>query len=231
MSKRSDLQISSDVQKPKEPLDPKEPKDPKDPKPKPIVPRPVTISALTMDCDDENDPLSSDEPYLLVFSLNLVGLPKPRVIKLGPFNVSASDTTFVFPPNILWGVDGQPTIINHPDDLLLLVALMENDTSDPEAVRSFVEGFMVASSVEHATSAGNHNDFASRMINAMQGFISAPALATGPIDPDDQIGPVQELRINQDDLNLVYSDKLNSSDKAMVFAGDGARYFVRFRIH
>src|SRR4051812_21464396 len=98
----------------------------------------VYLSSLL--CIDETSELSaSDEPYVLVItvdlasSVSIAGFPVPLpafdVVRYGPFE-DVDDGETHFAPGIaqsFWSITGRPTALADPDQVIFVVALMEND--------------------------------------------------------------------------------------------------------
>jgi hypothetical protein len=65
------------------------------------------------------------------------------------------------------------------------------------------------------------------MINDMDGAIGAAKV--GIPDPNDNIGPIQELRFSQDELDHIYRN-LGSIEKTLTFEDDDTKYQLKFRL-
>src|SRR5688572_28244240 len=105
-------------------------------------------------CDEETDEFGADEPYVLATSVDLAssvriaGFPVPvpafDVVRYGPFDHVDAGETHDAPgmTRSFWGVTGAPLDLSDPDRAILVVALMENDNGDPEALRGIVKGIV-----------------------------------------------------------------------------------------
>lgn len=215
----------------------------------PVTPTAIKLSVHGIQCFEQEDTnvwlwdVEDDEPYVLVFSLNVpmieaslspprldISLPRPKVTKVGPWeDIDDDEITHLAPTNVIW--DANNGLITSPNDAFFIVALVENDNSDPEVVRTVTEDLMFGELIKHATSASNRTDFARRLTDAMSGNVGIATTMIGSgfvVDPDDRIGPAQELRLMQSDLNRVFSGGM--SMLSLYFAGDDARYRVTFRL-
>src|SRR5437773_1439494 len=107
---------------------------------------PIKISFLLLECVETQGEGSPDEPYVVFFVADLGAgfIAKTMVRGSGVFrDVDDGEThkrldRHKHPPAenplVLWGIDGKPAPIKNPDEVVILVALMENDKSSPEAV-------------------------------------------------------------------------------------------------
>jgi hypothetical protein len=183
----------------------------------PPRPFPLSIFVSAIQCVDGPIRYSPTElePYLLVFVLNFVPFPPaPKVVKVAwtgvepphPFRFDGLPRFYGAPPNVLWGVDGNPAPIADPDDALLIAALVENDETDPDLVRLLVENQMDFAFARNSPSlAFGRDEFARRMVDAMTGAVDvATTTAFGFPNPDDPIGDPQRLRITAWGLRRVF---------------------------
>ncbi len=202
---------------------------------------PITIAVREIKCIEETNEVGSDEPYVLVVGVNLKAfVPNVEAVLYGAWNdVDTGEThgTMPIPPNInpnvldalpiiwrkpFWGLNGQPAAIDNPDDVIFLVALMENDDGKPKAARGLVKGAVVAS-----LASSTQESRAVRIQKLIADMNSALAIPTGAPNFDDQVGSPQELRLTSQDLSLA-STKVHT--KSLRFAGDGGKYDVVFEL-
>src|SRR5262249_39084957 len=102
---------------------------------------------------------------------------------------------------------------------LLLVAKMEHEDSDTEALCANVELQMAAVLIDNAPSVANRDDFAARMLMSSQARSGTHATPFSDFpDPEDRIGPVQELRLTRPDLNRAVH--VGSTRLSLGFRGD-----------
>jgi hypothetical protein len=202
---------------------------------------PITIAVREIKCIEETNEVGSDEPYVLVVGVNLKPIvPNVEAVLYGVWDdVDTGETHGTvpvppnFPPNVLdaiplvwrkpfWGLNGQPAAINNPDDVIFLVALMENDDGKPKAARGLVKGAVVAS-----LASSTQESRAVRIQKLIADMNSALAIPTGAPNFDDQVGSAQELRLTSQDLSLAST---GVHTKSLRFAGDGGKYDVVFEL-
>lgn len=199
---------------------------------------PCVLAVTKVRCLIETDEVGSDEIYILVTGVNLkTPIPNVEVTRYGPWvNVDEGDLLQTLPliPGIdpdqipdlpwrvpCWGLNGKPASIDHPNDVIFLVSLMEHDDGDPAAARTLVKSAVVASLA--ATMGMNRADRIKKLINDINGALKIP---TGAPNFDDPVGSTQELRLSQTLLQVASGAKA----KNLVFTGDGGQYRVRFEL-
>lgn len=184
-------------------------------------------------CNEETSELGADEPYLFVITVNLaatldvegfpVPLPAFEVVRYGPFEDVDKDETH-FAPGIdqsFWGVNGASTSLVNPDDVIFIVALMENDELNPDTLRTLVKGAVGASLL--GSLALERPDKVAALIRDVNSALASP-IAASPLD--DKVGDPQELRFSQEELVQAESGQIVS--KSLVFAGDDGQYTLVF---
>lgn len=143
-------------------------------------------------CHEETDEVGADEPYVIVTAIDLrssvsvsgltIPIPASRAFRYGPFrDVDARET---HRPSFLsfWGLNGEERALSNPDDAIFLVALMENDDGNAEALRG-----LVAASVNSALFASlGVSDRSTRVGLLMEAINSAIRTPTG--GPTSTIG-------------------------------------------
>ena len=195
----------------------------------------IQVYLSNLHCHEETDEVGADEPYVLVTavdlasSVNIAGFPAPipafDVVRYGPFE-DVDDEETHFAPGIaqsFWGLTGRPAALNDPDQVILLVSLMENDNGDPEALRGIVKG-IVGGSVLGSLGL-NRADKVSTLIRDVNSALGTP---TGAPNFDDKVGGPQELRFSRNELLQAESGQTVS--KTLDFAGDGGRYALTFEV-
>jgi hypothetical protein len=185
-------------------------------------------------CAEETDEVGADEPYVLVVTVNLAstinvaGFPVPvpafEVFRYGPFDDMDEDETHAAPgiSQSFWGVNGQPADLTDPDQVIFIVAVMENDNGDPEALRGIVKG-EVGSSVLGSLAAPR----AEKVTALLNDVNSALGTPTGAPNFDDQVGFPQELRFSNEELATL-AEPGQTVIKTLHFNGDGGQYRLAF---
>lgn len=211
------------------------------------TPVPLTLTLTKFLCLDQSDEIDvifgnieDDEPYALVFAVDIqpssvgsipVGALNSKMTLVGPLaDVSEGDEVFS-PPNVIWGLSDAPSLVSAADNLIVLVVMMENDNGSPDQARSVLEG---AAQVKLLTNVGllstnmiTRQELINRTIAEMNGVMTAAKF--GLPGPDDNIGPIQELRFSQDELDHIYRN-LGPIEKSLTFEGDDAKYVLTFRM-
>ena len=195
----------------------------------------IQIYLTNIHCNEETDEVGADEPYVLVTAVNLastvsvagfpVPLPAFEVVRYGPFEDVDEDETY-FAPGIsqsFWSLTNAPATLNDPDKVIFVVALMENDNGDPEALRGIVKG-IVGGSVLGSLSFDRNN----KVIKLISDVNSALGTPTGAPNFNDKVGDPQELRFSSEELNQAESGQTVS--KTLVFNGDGGSYTLTFEV-
>jgi hypothetical protein len=220
---------------------------PKPPPPPPPDPVPVTLTLTNFVCLDQSDDIrvfgfnvEDDEPYAVVFAVDLkvvnfvgpipVGATNSKMTLVGPLaDVDLEELSA--PPNVIWGLSNAPDLVTSADNLIVLVAMMENDTGSPDQVRSVLEaaaqGSLIANLPAFISQQIPRQELVNRIIAGMAGAMGLAKV--GVPDPDDNIGHIQELRFSQFDLVRIYEGG-GAVEKSLTFEGDDAKYVLKFRM-
>jgi len=195
----------------------------------------IQVYFTGLHCDEETDEVGSDEPYVLVTTVDLAslinvgGFPVPvpafDVFRYGPYG-DVGKGNFRTGPGIgqsFWSLTGAPGKLDDPDKAIFVVALMENDDGDAENLRGIVKG-LVGGSVLGSLSL-NRDQKVAALIRDVNSGLGTP---TGAPNFDDQIGVPQELRFTRDEL--ARADSGAKIAKSLVLGGDGGRYTLSFEM-
>ncbi len=164
-------------------------------------------------------------------SLSNIAVPDARVFKAGVFgDVDSGQTRFL--ATRIWDTNGNPAIITKPDKVLILVAMVEQDDTGADFVRTALQTAMAAIAPTNIAPLLKGNDraaFAQRMTEGMQGALKGALKAVvPPLSQDDLIGPVKQLPITSALLQKV---GLQGTQTILLdFASSDARYTVGFKI-
>jgi hypothetical protein len=197
--------------------------------------------------DSEVNEVEGAEPYVFVAAVNLgsfvevggfpVPLPAFEVVRYGPIGSIAVDgnadtdadtdadtgdrRSGPGAPRPFWGTDGNPAALVDPDRAIFVVALMENDGTDPESLRGIVKGIVGASVL------GTLNLSRTDKVAALIGGVnSASGSPNGAPHFDARVGIPQELRFSRDDLTRAEAGQAVS--RTLVFRDNGGRYTLTF---
>lgn len=182
-------------------------------------------------CEKGTSELGQDEPYVIVSAVDLastvplegfsVPLPAFDVVAYRFGDVGKGETRFApGPEKSFWGIYGQPDRLTDPDDVIVVVSLMENDDGDVEALRGMVK-VAISASVFSSLAASR----AIKVEALMRDIYSAMGLITGAPNFDDRIG-VAELRFSADELGRAEAGDV--VERAITLRGDGGRYKLVF---
>lgn len=211
---------------------------------------PVTVRFDSLFCGDQNDTeppalvdLEDDEPYLLVYALHIPNpsfpvsnpaafspasfIPDARTFLIGRFgSVDSGDT--VFGSTRVWDTNGTPRLITNPNSVFIFVAMMEEDATGADVVRTAVQTLMVPIVASNILSLPtNPEGFRARLIEGMRGAIkTATKAAIG--SQDDLIGAIQEIRLTQPMLDRLR--RFGSESIMLNFTNSDSRYSATFKV-
>ncbi|WP_257446733.1 hypothetical protein [Archangium lipolyticum] len=189
------------------------------------VPKPVSAKVDKIQCHDVSKEVGHDEPYLLIatfdmtdaVNLGVVGVTFPdiNVLKIGPWiGVDAGETHYTSHlssanrPNF-WDLDSGPRPIAHPQDVIFLVAMCENDGSSPDAIRGRVRTDLLAARAPNTNR--SYSAYVTAMISNMTGSIETNRLlGLDPLNPneDDLVETVKHLALTAADIDRLNKDLL-----------------------
>lgn len=200
---------------------------------------PLTVTFDSLFCIDQHDTQilfvpESDEPYLIVYAVNIPGpgapVPDGRAFLIGPMRGVDSGESASRPTNV-WDTNGRAQPIPDPNKVILLVALLEEDDSGADYVRTAVQTGMVpilATNIQAAFT--DPEGFRARLVEGMRGVIRT-ALNLFPLPPesaDDLIGAVQQIRLTKTMLNNAIVR--GSVPIPLSFTSSDAGYNASFRL-
>jgi hypothetical protein len=203
---------------------------------------PLTISFFYLKCHEDTDEWNDDEPYVVFFVANLKsGIVATTDAKRSTLfgGVDAGDVrleqTVDFSKNpiislhpvMLWGIKGNPAPIANPNDIIILAAVVENDSSSPDAVVSAVDTSLTAKLQVYRANGFSRAKIVEKLITDMNGAIDA-AFLTGGLDKDERIGTAKEFLLTSDDLEKARNG--STVFRHRQFYGDDASYKVRIDI-
>ena len=185
--------------------------------------------------DESSEASSSDELYVLVTVATLrppiAGLPIPaipnfRVFSYGIFeDMDDDDPAPVIvggPP--FWGMDGVPEDIADPNDVAIIVSVMEQDNGSPALYAELINA-KTALSLAASAGAPSPAARAARLAADIGNVLNAIDVPIPFAFDDDHIG-TQQFVLDQSDLIAS-----GSKDRTMIFTGDGATVQLGLAIH
>jgi hypothetical protein len=209
----------------------------------PIAHVPMTIRVAGVHCAVETDENGADEPYVLVYAVDLTTM---KAVSVGgvtttvPFPTAHAGLTGEWEDvdhgeyhsaaelapdrrRPFWSLSGKKRVIANADDVVFLAVLMENDEGNPKTVRSVLEAEMSVFLASGPT--GDRAVLVQQLEDGMTGALDiARKLGTEGLNFDDKAGPVRELRLTENDLR--YVAHMGELGKSLPFAGDGGSYQV-----
>jgi hypothetical protein len=194
----------------------------------PPTPVPLTITLRSLFCQEETSEFSgSDEPYVIVYTADLTTIPAPRSDVAWSGVLTDVDKGEGRDLNIrVWGFNGAAQVIRRPEDVILLVALMEHDESSAASVVSAVRLAMQAELVRAVANRLDRARMVQTLTDAMKGAIGA-AVVTGVPNRDDLLS-VRELPITPALLRSVGFG--GRADAFLDLGGDGSSYRFKFEL-
>ena len=188
---------------------------------------PISISVDTILSVVDTDEFDSDEPYIIAVAVNLVpllpGITRPlvEVTLYGPWDDLDEKEQGTRPAlrswKPFWSTNNDLEIL-HPENAILIIAVMENDDGDTDGMRSLVKATVIGSAMAFD---GNRDVMVTKLLRDIDGTLDIPL---GLPEADDRIGRPQELRVSYGDMaELLWSDYVG---KRMKFRGDGGSFVV-----
>jgi hypothetical protein len=163
---------------------------------------PVYMEFTDIWCIDDTSEANDDEPYVVTWVGNLKNPGASYATRTTVFedSLSMDDGDHRYHPNSIWNQAGHGAPIPSSDDLVILTAVLENDSSSPNGVVSTVQAEMLPSliSVLTAKPALSRSELVAKLTADMKGAL-ALGVASGGIDQDEFSDP-QELRLTAEKL-------------------------------
>jgi hypothetical protein len=212
----------------------------------PNTPVPLTLTLTKFVCLDQSDEFrilfgfntEDDEPYALVFAVDInpsligsipVGALNSKMTLVGPLADVDEGEEYSAPPNMIWGLSSAPSLISSADNLIVLVVMMENDSGSADQARTVLETTAQLRLVTNvgllSANAITRQELVNRIISGMDGLMLPATL--GITNFDDRIGPIQELRFFDYELDHIYRN-LGPIEKSLTFEGNDAKYVLKF---
>lgn len=176
---------------------------------------PLTISFDRLTCIRETSELGSDDPYVLFCVSDLavpLAIQTPTLVNItDTFSMGEGDTRRQGDGQrgnrrrlgLLWGLRGRAAPIARPDDILVLVALIESDGGPRVAlsVRSVVQSVMAANVMWYQNAQLPRAEMIRRLRDDLRGAITSGGAVGLPIGEDECIGTA-EFRMTRQRLDV-----------------------------
>jgi hypothetical protein len=191
-----------------------------------------TLDFYAIKCIDESNEASShDEPYVLFFVGNLAGSPVATgAAKRSQVFNGVDDGETKYQTVRLWGTGGgsAPMPGNNPDNLIVLVQIMEHDgNSDPNAIRATMQAVMGANIAQYKLQGWSRSKIVSELKKDMSGIINTFDFPVQ--NDDDRVGNIMELRVDAGDIAYVHAGNTGYYTLQQNDGGDGS-YRTYFRL-
>jgi hypothetical protein len=191
---------------------------------------PLKITLTKFKCIEEtNDGPGDDEIYAVAFVADLTPLvPNPMTFKTRVReDVDEGTRHFNLP---IWAINGGLAAIDQPNDVVILVALMEHDNSSPASVKTAVHTSLAIGVASYKQNGLDRASMIRNLQTDMNGAIDL-GKASGVravSDGDERLGSAQELRLTAGDLRS--ARRGTTVTKSLEFRGDGGHYRLSFDI-
>ncbi len=200
---------------------------------------PLKLDFYALTCLEETDEVGADEPYVVFFAADITDslhpFAKTLVCHAKVFNdMDEGDTEYQ--SVLLWGLNGKPAPMVNPDNVIILAAVVENNPSSPDVVKSTVQDTLFANLRAYKKAHLDRAAMVTKLINEMHGAIALPAdcgitgvtlwLSQLSINHNKRIGKPKELRLTWDDVRK--ASKGIWVPKRFDVKGDGCHYQLHF---
>lgn len=190
------------------------------------------ISFVELECVDDTDEWNDDEPYIVTFTADFgpmipTTLTRRSSVFEGDLSMEAGDTRSY---NMrIWGTQLKnntpvPAAIPSRADVIMLVALVENDSSSPDSVKAAVQAALTPVVFNLKQTDADRPSMVKELANAMKGAIELGA-GSGGIDMDELLD-IDELFFTSNDVQKARVK--GSAQKTLTLVGDDGIYKARF---
>jgi hypothetical protein len=169
---------------------------------------------------------ASDEPYVLIFAVNLHAPSSGRVFRTTVFSDVDNGESRLQSIQV-WG----PGVLGDPDDLIVLTQVMEHDESDVDRLVGALDWGLRGAATPFVQASWGHDAIVGALKSQMQRLIDNNKYpqAHGSLNMDDQVGGIQEVRITNYDRDWTTSGPVPKIVDANDSGGDG-HYRAHFEL-
>lgn len=204
--------------------------------------KPISIAIKSVQCMKGTRGLGNDEPYVVVVTVDFtrgaggIHVPALVVTVTGVWSLSEGEVgrTVPIPATLLeagsealdavpliwrracWGLDGHPAVLSSPNDVAILVALMEQDDTSLNTVKTGVRVAMTTGLASIQNIDLSRAEIVTRLKNFLDEALTGVAI--GIPDHDDEIGHSQELKLTKADIQDAQKE---GTVKSLRFKGGG----------
>jgi hypothetical protein len=202
------------------------------PPPSPAPAPRYTVTFTRLHCFDEtgswyDKAIASDEPYVLIFAINLLAPSHGRAFRTQVFGDVDSGETRSESLQV-WG----PGPLGDPDDLIVLAQIMEHDESSIDHLVAEMNRVLPGAAARYLTFGWGHNAIVGELKLDMQNAIDSSTVVGHGLNRDDRVGGPQEVRITASDTAAAASSNRPVTKRIDVDAsssGDG-HYTASFQL-
>lgn len=188
-----------------------------------VSPRtPFQARVKRIECVAAGAELGDQEPYLIIASVDmlagggLVPVPSLHSVLVGPWSgVRPGSVRTAADEPKFWDLNQNPRVVKAPEDVIFLMALVENDGASPDAIRGSVQTSLKVSLVSNLNR--DYDTLADTLRSAMVGAVDSFAgagVGPGHLNFDGRIA-VRHLSLTTNDLDRV--DALGRTEKVVTF--------------
>jgi hypothetical protein len=192
---------------------------------------PLKIALTKLKCLEETDDgPGDDEIYVVAFVSDLTAPLAPNSMTFKTKVLQDVDDGTRHHHMQIWGLNGRPAPIDNRNDVVILVALMEHDSSNPASVKDAVQAGLAFNVVSYKRNGVDRATLVGNLRSDMNGAIdlgkqSGQGLVS---NGDERLGSSQELRLTANDLRTAQSG--GTVTKTLEYRGDGGHYRLYFNI-
>jgi hypothetical protein len=197
-----------------------------------IMNTPIRIGFTDLVCVEDTNEADNDEPYCVMFVVDnrQPADPNPPAVafRSAVFEfVDAGSSRTQWVP--IWAVNGATAPIPKPEDVIILAALLENDSSEPDSVAATVQAELTASTVAARAAGLSRAATVDKLLHDMRGALALGA-ASGGIDQDEILEGPKEVALTATDLQLARTGHSVVKELGFNDGSEDAAYTAHFLV-
>lgn len=192
-----------------------------------------TLDFRQLRCDEETDwdqGTNSDEPYVVFLTINRntgsFQLERTRVFD----DVDTGETRTRLGSPRLWGPNDTGASITNASDMIILAAVMENDSSEASEVVTLARPILFGNYMTYVSSRLPRAAIVSNLLRDMDNALDVAAVSSGPTNPDDRLGHTQEVVLSHTNLETAAAGQTVELSLRFRDSGADATYRVYLRL-
>jgi hypothetical protein len=183
---------------------------------------PLQLVATQLTANHTTGEWGKDEPYLVLFAADLSNPNGRGVTKhTGTFKMNAKGQNTAYPNVQVWSISGSKAPITDTNDVLVLAALMENDSDDPAVIANNVDSRVQSMLAAYHTL--SYTSLVSKLRTEMDNAIGQAR------KHDEQIGLTQSVSVTSGNV-VDASHGVKVSLFPLRFTGHNANYELTFTL-